>query len=75
MTVKPGYYILLAVILVVSALGGWLMGSSTTRRDLQAQAIKGGHAAWRVTDEHGNVVFEWAANHNGEKAPVVDKKP
>jgi hypothetical protein len=74
MNVKPGYYIVVAVLVVIGVLGGWLFGASSVRRDLQAQAIKGGHAVWRVTDEHGNVVFEWSANHPGEKIVAPEKK-
>ena len=75
MNLKPGYYIVIVVVAILLLFAGYVYGATVVRRDLQAQAIKGGHAAWRVIDEHGNVTFEWAANHPGEKGPVVEKKP
>lgn len=74
MSPKPGYWILMLAALFVGVIIGVFLGTSTTRRELQAQAIKGGHAAWRVTDEHGSVTFEWQASHAGEPIPKPAEK-
>lgn len=57
---KPRGYIICVVFgLLVGAGGGFWAGFSWGRSSVRVQAIKTGHAAYRVVDEHGNTQFEW----------------
>lgn len=57
---KPrGYIICAALGLVLGLAAGAFGGYSYGRSGVRVQAIKTGHAIYKVVDEHGNTQFEW----------------
>lgn len=71
--IKPGF-------LLIGIVGGFLVGAflgfiSTRGHDrtiFQAEAIKAGHAQYKIVDEFGKVAFEWLPPHGTEK-PMTGK--
>lgn len=67
MNLKPGHIGILVVLLLAFIFTGWVFGAAMTKSSCQAEAVKTGHAQYKVMDEYGKVAFEWLPNHGPEK--------
>lgn len=44
---------------LIPSLAAWLVIPARVRANVQAEAVKAGHAVYKVTDEFGRTKFEW----------------
>lgn len=51
--------IFLLVGLALGGAGGWFEGIQKGRQAVRVEAVKGGHARYKVIDDLGNTQFEW----------------
>lgn len=57
---KPGWLgIFLLAGLLLGGAAGWFVGFSKGRMAVRVEAVKTGHARYKVVDELGNTEFEW----------------
>lgn len=54
-------FLMLAFLLgsALPLLAAWLIIPARIRANVQAEAVKAGHAVYKVTDEFGHTKFEW----------------
>lgn len=66
-------YLMLAFLLgaAIPSMVAWLIVPARVRANVQAEAVKAGHAVYKVTDEFGRTKFEWIPVKD---APVQEKK-
>lgn len=56
---RMGFLLLAFIIGLAFGFGGLIFVNSRAKQNIQAEAVKEGHAVYRVTDEFGHTQFEW----------------
>lgn len=56
---RMGYLLIAFLIGFVFVLPAYLVAYSRGRTQIQSEAVKTGHAAYKVVDEFGHTKFEW----------------
>ncbi len=56
---KLGYLLVAFLIGFVCMVPACMIWYSKGKREMQAEAVKNGHAIYKVTDEFGRTQFEW----------------
>lgn len=56
---KIGFLLLAFILGLLFGLGGMLYVMGRVKQNVQAEAVKAGHAVYKVVDEFGHTVFEW----------------
>ena len=75
MNMKLGYVVIVAVVAsVLFFIGGYASGAISMKKVCQAEAVKTGHAVYKVVDEFGNTIFEWLPSHGTEKVFTAPEK-
>lgn len=61
-------FLLLAFLIGLGVSMGWIpFLNSRAKQSIQAEAVKEGHAVYKVVDEFGRTKFEWLPAHTEKK--------